>query len=88
MSDNPYQSPQTDLTPPDLRLRREKVVAWLKDRTLLVLTGFGVFVIVMVVVMAFALIDNKAVKAVLAVLAIIAWWALQSRVLQKRTPPQ
>ncbi|MDZ4780330.1 MAG: hypothetical protein SGJ19_08765 [Planctomycetia bacterium] len=88
MSDNPYQSPQSDLTPPDLRHRREKLVAWLKDRALLWLTGFGVFVFLMVISLTLPNINNSVAKAVLAVLAIIAWWTLQSRVLQRKTPSQ
>ncbi|MDZ4779887.1 MAG: hypothetical protein SGJ19_06520 [Planctomycetia bacterium] len=82
MGDNPYQSPQSDLTPPDLRLRRDKLQAWLKDRLLLVLTGCGVFAFIMVV----AFVNNSAAQGALAVLAIIAWWSLQNRLFQKKTP--
>jgi len=82
VGDNPYQSPQSDLTPPDLRLRRDKLQAWLKDRLLLVLTGCGVFAFIMVV----AFVNNSAAQGALAVLAIIAWWSLQNRLFQKKTP--
>lgn len=39
MPENPYESPQANLAPPDLAARRERLKAWLWDRLMLWVVG-------------------------------------------------
>lgn len=71
-TENPYEAPRTDVTPPELRAKRR---FWVKDRLMLIGTALGVFVCLMgtVIVCTVLKLPEEYIGYALAVPFFIGW---------------